>query len=151
MFTIVVIRWLIQRQWYTPTSFFPIPVRRSASSINESDDEFNEECEDEILASVEYICSLIDDEVKRGVELNRIVVGGFSQGCAVSLVLGLSSRYANKLGAIVGLSGYLPRGAKIKSARNQFIKSQAQSGMMIFLAHGTRDMLVPVRSPCIRR
>jgi len=73
------------------------------------------------------------------------VVGGFSQGCAISLVLGLASRYAGKLGAVVGLSGYLPRGSKIKSARNQFIKNQTQTGMKIFLAHGTRDMLVPVR------
>jgi predicted esterase len=133
-------------KWYPPTSFSPIPVGRSSKPEDEDDDEFNEEGEDEILESVEYICSLIDEEVKNGVDVSRIVVGGFSQGCAVSLVLGLASRYAGKIGGVVGLSGYLPRGPKIKSGREKFEKNgKGEMGMKIFLAHGTRDMLVPMR------
>lgn len=67
--------------WYTPTSFSPIPVGRSSENAvkEDDDDEFNEEAEDEILKSVEYVCGLIDEEVKRGIDLNRIIVGGFSQ------------------------------------------------------------------------
>ncbi|KAE9372423.1 acyl-protein thioesterase 1 [Stipitochalara longipes BDJ] len=132
--------------WYTPTSFSPIPVGRSSKPEDEDDDEFNEEGEDEILDSVEYTCKLIDEEVKNGVPIERIVVGGFSQGCAVSLVLGLVSRYAGKIGGVVGLSGYLPRGAKIKAGGNKFKESrEGKGGVKIFLAHGTRDMLVPMR------
>jgi predicted esterase len=133
--------------WYTPTSFSPIPVGRSSNpddqSEAEDDDEFHEQGEDEILESVEYVCGLIDEEVKRGVEVDRIAVGGFSQGCAVSLVLGLTSRYSGKLGGIVGLSGYLPRGKKIKAGRERFNREENKMG--VFLAHGTRDMLVPMR------
>lgn len=136
--------------WYPPTSFSPIPVGRSSKPEDEDDDdEFNEEGEEDILQSVEYICGLIDDEVRKGVEVERIVVGGFSQGCAISLILGLASRYAGKIGGVVGLSGYLPRGPKIKAGREKY---KAQKGgeeggqvMKIFLAHGTKDMLVPMR------
>jgi predicted esterase len=133
--------------WSTPTSFSPIPVGRSLGEQEEDDDE---EGEDEILASVEYLCGLVDEEVKRGVRLERIVIGGFSQGCAVSLVAGLAGRYQGALGGVVGLSGYLPRGTKIKgviegyasAARNR--KGQEEK-MKIFLAHGSKDMLVPMR------
>ena len=137
--------------WYTPHSFSPIPVGRSSSSQDaekkESDDE--EEAEDEIFASVEYVCSLIDGEVSRGVKLERIVVGGFSQGCAISLVAGLVSRYAGRLGAVVGLSGYLIGGKRVREGRRGYSRSHGKEGnrgeMKVFLAHGTKDMLVPMR------
>jgi len=49
--------------WYPPTSFSPIPVGCSSKPEDEDDDdEFNEEGEDDILQSVEYICGLIDEE-----------------------------------------------------------------------------------------
>jgi predicted esterase len=133
--------------WYTPTAFSPIPVGRSSKPEDEGEeDEFNEEGENEILESVEYVCALIDEEVKNGVPVERIVVGGFSQGCAVSLALGLASRYAGKIGGVVGLSGYLPRGPKIRAGREQFKKNGEGKGVMkIFLVHGTKDMLVPMR------
>lgn len=131
--------------WYTPTNFSPIPVGRSSngSAREENEEEgFDEEGEEEILVSVEYLCKLIDEEVSRGVKLERIIIGGFSQGCAVSLVTALASRYAGKLGGVVGLSGYLPRGKKIRERRVKFVKG---GEMKVFLAHGTRDMLVPMR------
>lgn len=135
--------------WYPPTSFTPIPVGRSSqSSIQKEDgedDEFNEEGEDEILQSVEYLCGLIDEEIKKGVRQERIVIAGFSQGCAISLVAGLASRYQGKIGGVVGLSGYLPRGKTILEGRRRYQKEESGKGMRIFLAHGTRDMLVPMR------
>ncbi|KUJ13868.1 alpha/beta-hydrolase [Mollisia scopiformis] len=137
--------------WYPPTSFSPIPVGRStqasfqAEEEEEEEDEFNEEGEEEILKSVEYLCSLIDEEIKKGVKPERIVVGGFSQGCAISLVTALASRYQGRIGVVVGLSGYLPRGRKIMERRRKFVKQEDGKGMKVFLAHGTKDMLVPMR------
>jgi len=93
--------------WYTPTSFTPIPVgRRSGQGGDEEEDEEEEadEGEEEILKSVEYVCGLIDEEVKRGVDVKRIVVGGFSQGCALGLVLGLGSRYSGRIGGEISSS-----------------------------------------------
>lgn len=135
--------------WYTPTSFSPIPVGRSTqASIDaeeEDEAEFQEEGIEEILTSVEYICSLIDEEIKKGVKLRRIVIGGFSQGCAISLVTGIASRYEGKIGGVVALSGYLPRGKKIMEGRRKYMKQENGKGMEIFLAHGTKDVLVPRR------
>lgn len=132
--------------WYPPTSFSPIPVgRSSAGNENEEEDEFNEEGEEEILSSAEYLCTLIDEEIKNGVKPSRIVIGGFSQGCAISLVTGLASRYQGKIGGVVALSGYLPRGKKILEARKGFVKQDAGEGMKVLLAHGTKDLLVPMR------
>lgn len=130
--------------WYTPTSFSPIPVGRSSGGAGPAATEEADEAEHEILSSVEYVCGLVDDEVARGVPLRRIVVGGFSQGCAVSLVAGLASRYQGRLGAVVGLSGYLPTGEKIAEGRKRYAKG-GEGGMKVFLAHGTKDMLVPMR------
>jgi phospholipase/carboxylesterase len=50
--------------------------------------------------------ALIDAEVARGMPASRIVLGGFSQGCAIALGAGL--RYGQPLAGVFGLSGYLP-------------------------------------------
>lgn len=52
----------------------------------------------------------IRDEVDNGIPANRIIVGGFSQGCALSLITGLTSEY--KLAGIIGCSGWLPLSSK---------------------------------------
>ncbi|TVY94462.1 Acyl-protein thioesterase [Lachnellula willkommii] len=127
--------------WYTPTSFSPIPVGRSSAALGQEEEEEEDEDEEEILQSVEYICCLVDEEVKRGVDLKRIVIGGFSQGCAVSVVVGLAGRYKGQFGGIVGLSGYLAKGKKIRRERENYVRGQ----MKVFLGHGTKDMLVPMR------
>jgi predicted esterase len=137
--------------WYTPTSFSPIPVGKSSSgapadTIDESSE--SQSIQSEILDSVEYICTLIDEEVKKGVAPKRIIIGGFSQGCAVALTTGLGSRYAAKTAAVVGLSGYMPNGQAIADAIHGFDES---GGIRVFLAHGTRDMLIPVSVGCLER
>lgn len=56
---------------------------------------------------------LIREEIDNGVPSERIVVGGFSQGCALSLLTGLTSEA--KLGGIIGCSGWLVLSKKIAS------------------------------------
>lgn len=76
--------------------------------------------------------------------MDRIVVGGFSQGCAVSLLVGLLSQYSGELGGVVGLSGYLPLEGKVgRSVAER--KEGNNSTTKWFLAHGSRDQLVPRR------
>ena len=53
--------------------------------------------------------ALIANEKQRGIPAHRIVIAGFSQGCAMALLTGL--RHAERLAGIVGLSGYLPLAA----------------------------------------
>ena len=80
---------------------------------------------------------LIAKERSRGVEASRIVLAGFSQGCAMTLMTGL--RYPERLAGLVGLSGYLPLAAKIAAER-----SSVNSDVPIFLAHGRMDTVIPI-------
>ncbi|QTD46877.1 alpha/beta hydrolase [Ottowia testudinis] len=81
------------------------------------------------------IGALLAREQARGVPAERIVLGGFSQGCAMALLTGL--RYPERLAGIVGMSGYLPLAGKLAAER-----SSANRDVPIFLAHGTQDEMV---------
>lgn len=83
------------------------------------------------------IDALIDHEIARGIAANRIVVAGFSQGCAMALMTGL--RFSQRLAGIAALSGYLPLAATTAAER-----SPANTQVPIFMAHGTRDGVVPI-------
>ena len=83
-------------------------------------------------ASIE---ALLAHEKSRGIPANRIVVAGFSQGCALALMTGL--RHGERLAGIAGLSGYLPLADKTAAER-----SVANRDVPIFLAHGSRDGVV---------
>ena len=128
-----------------PKPFSPIPMpKRSGEPDPEENDE--EDDEEGMMASVEYICRLIDQEVEAGVPVERIIVGGFSQGCAISLLVGLMSTHERRLGGVVGLSGYLPLSGKVdKKMKERGEKGRDTSRTRWFLAHGSRDQLVPKR------
>lgn len=55
--------------------------------------------------TLQYLWGLIDDEVRLTPE-ERLILGGISQGCATSLHALLFGR--RKLGAFVGISGWMP-------------------------------------------
>ena len=79
--------------------------------------------------------ALIAHEKLRGMPASRIVVAGFSQGCAMALMVGL--RHAEPLAGLVGMSGYLPL-ADLTATEH----SSASLQTPIFMAHGTRDGVV---------
>jgi phospholipase/carboxylesterase len=81
--------------------------------------------------------TLIANEKARGVPARRIVLAGFSQGCAMTLMTGL--RHAERLAGLVGMSGYLPLAAKAEAERHA-----ANRDVPIFLAHGTQDPVIPI-------
>lgn len=81
--------------------------------------------------------ALIEREIERGTEASRIVLMGFSQGCAMTLMTGL--RYGQRLAGLVGLSGYLPLAAVTEAERHS-----ANRDTPIFLAHGSADQVIPI-------
>jgi phospholipase/carboxylesterase len=81
--------------------------------------------------------ALIDREIARGVPAHRIVLSGFSQGCAITLGAGL--RYGQRLAGLVGLSGYLPLASLTAAERKD-----ANALTPIFLAHGQRDAVIGI-------
>jgi phospholipase/carboxylesterase len=81
--------------------------------------------------------ALIDREIARGVPANRIVLAGFSQGCAITLGAGL--RFGQRLAGLVGLSGYLPLASTTAAERKD-----ANALTPVFLAHGKRDPVIDI-------
>ena len=81
--------------------------------------------------------ALIANEKARGIAAERIVVAGFSQGCAMALMTGL--RHGERLAGIVGLSGYLPIAATTAAERHA-----SNHDTPVFLAHGRQDPVVPI-------
>lgn len=85
--------------------------------------------------SARAVAGLIARERARGIAANRIVLAGFSQGCAMTLLAGL--RYPERLAGLAGMSGYLPLAASTAAER-----SEANREVPIFLAHGSEDEIV---------
>ncbi|EAT85293.1 hypothetical protein HBI56_072600 [Parastagonospora nodorum] len=104
-------------------------------SLSTLDD--REEDEAGIIKSRDYFHSLIDQEIEKGIPANRIVIGGFSQGGAMSLLSGVT--YKNQLGGIFGLSCYLLLQKKIK---DMIPTDNPNQNTPIFMGHGDADQVV---------
>ena len=81
---------------------------------------------------------LITRESQRGIDPDRIVLAGFSQGGVIALQAGL--RYRAPLAGIIALSTYL--------ALDESLDAEAQAAnreVPILMAHGTQDQVIPVQ------
>jgi phospholipase/carboxylesterase len=103
----------------------------SASEFGRDDDE------DSVRSSQVDINALIEREKERGIAADKILIGGFSQGCAMTFQTGL--RYPEKLGGLLCLSGYLPLEASFEAER-----SEANKNIPIYYGHGLEDQVIPV-------
>ena len=90
-----------------------------------------------IQASERAIVALIAHEVALGIPAERIVLAGFSQGCAMALHTGL--RLPQRLAGIMALSGYLPLADRLVAERHP-----ANAQTRVFMAHGTQDPVVVI-------
>jgi len=111
------------RAWYDihpPSSDPAVPRREDEAGLR---------------ASQALVQQLVDREVALGLPAHRVVLMGFSQGCAMTLMTGL--RAPQRLAGLAGLSGYLPLAATTAAER-----SEANRQTPVFLAHGTDDPMV---------
>ncbi|KAI8889559.1 Phospholipase/carboxylesterase [Backusella circina FSU 941] len=99
------------------------------------DESIKREDEQGMLSSVASVNAIIRNEVDNGIPANRIVVGGFSQGCVLSLLTGLTSEY--KFAGIVGCSGWLGLSSKFPA-----MAADANKKTPILLCHGDADPVV---------
>ena len=90
-----------------------------------------------LRASQAAIEQLIAAQVAAGIPAQRIVLAGFSQGCAMTLQTGL--RHSQRLAGLLCLSGYLPLAAVTAAERHS-----ANQDTPIFMAHGRSDSVVPM-------
>jgi predicted esterase len=115
----------------SPTAHVQAAIDGNVESLRRNEDEAG------ILASREYLHGLIQQEVDAGIPADRIVIGGFSQGGAMSLFSGLTAK--SKLAGIVALSSYLVLSLKF----SQLLPDpQFNKDTSIFMAHGDADPVV---------
>jgi len=89
-----------------------------------------------LRASQSAIEAFIAREKARGIPASRIVLAGFSQGCAMTIQTGL--RHPETLAGMICLSGYVPLADKLGAER-----TEASLATPIFMAHGRHDNVVP--------
>ncbi|KAJ4504507.1 hypothetical protein HRR83_008409 [Exophiala dermatitidis] len=140
----------MSRAWYVPKA---LPNAMKPRVPGHEEDETAPDDEVAIMKSVDIIDKLVEEEIKNGTPAKRILVGGFSQGCAVSLVWGLTSRFKNEVGGMVCLSGYMPLRDRIAQLRRERrpegcpeeAELPEKGGKKWFYVHGTMDMLIPTK------
>ena len=90
-----------------------------------------------LRASQAMVEQLIAQEKARGIPAERIVLAGFSQGCAMTIQTGL--RHSEKLAGLLCLSGYVPLHTTIAEERHA-----SNQATPIFMAHGRGDQVIPI-------
>ncbi len=131
------VRWLLPRAPVRPVTVNNGYRMRAWYDIFEFGAQARSPREDDagLRDSFAAVQALIEREVARGVPAGRIVLAGFSQGCAITLGAGL--RYGQRLAGLVGMSGYLPLASLTADERKD-----ANALTPIFLAHGQRDPVI---------
>lgn len=104
--------------WYDIRGFDRSPDRESA---------------EDVVASAAQVEALIERERERGVPRSRVVLGGFSQGAALALYVGLRQR--EPLAGILALSGYLV-------VEDRLDAEVGDRSAPVWFGHGTRDEVV---------
>ena len=78
---------------------------------------------------------LIDEvKVKNNLDANKIILGGFSQGCMISLQTGIKRK--DKINSIIGYSG--------KIIDTEHLSKNIVSRPKVILMHGDKDEIVPI-------
>jgi phospholipase/carboxylesterase len=111
-------------------------VMRAWYDINNAD-LVRREDEGGLRRSQLQIEALIERERARGIKAGRIILAGFSQGCAMALQTGL--RHPEKLAGLMCLSGYVPLSTTIAHER-----TEASIDTPIFMVHGRADGVIPI-------
>jgi phospholipase/carboxylesterase len=91
------------------------------------------------IASLRATTEFIDEALRtRGITWERTVIGGFSQGTAVSYAIALGEGRPRPAG-ILALSGFLP------SVSGWPTDIGARKGLPVYIAHGSLDAMIPVQ------
>lgn len=89
----------------------------------------------QLLASAMEVHKLIDLEIEKGIDSERIVLVGFSQGGAVNYQAGLT--YDKPLAGLLALSSFFPTAEEV-------IPHPANQDLPILVCHGTLDAVLEI-------
>ncbi|ORY86945.1 Phospholipase/carboxylesterase/thioesterase [Protomyces lactucae-debilis] len=130
------VKWILPNAPMLPVTVnmgMKMPAWYDIASLGDIDQRTEDEAG--MLKSAASLHALVDEEIAGGLASNKVVLAGFSQGCAMALLAGLTCK--KPLAAIVGMSGYLPLREKLPN-----LATEANKETPIWLAHGTADPVV---------
>jgi phospholipase/carboxylesterase len=91
---------------------------------------------EDFLPSVEALIEFLSPENFPSADLSQFRVVGFSQGAALAYSLALTQ--PERVQALAGLAGFMPGNV------DRLVKEQPLLGKPVFVAHGSKDEMVPV-------
>lgn len=87
----------------------------------------------QISESVAMINSIVDTQIEQGIQAQRIILAGFSQGGVIALLSALTGN--NKIVAVLALSTYIPE---------RLLQDSWQQQPRILQCHGNADPVIPL-------
>ncbi|MGH7988612.1 MAG: alpha/beta hydrolase [Limisphaerales bacterium] len=90
-----------------------------------------------VQRSRKLLFDLLDDLRARGFPAEQTTLAGFSQGCLMTIDVGL--RYPRKFAGLVGISGWICEPEKVLKELSPVAREQR-----LLMTHGTSDPLVPI-------
>ncbi len=91
--------------------------------------------EKQLKVSAQAIIDFIENEIKGGIQSQRIIIAGFSQGGAVAIEAALS--YQKKLAGLLLMSTYF-------ATKDSIVLSKENQSISIEIQHGEFDQVVPI-------
>ena len=89
-----------------------------------------------IIRSRNLLFNLLDSQRKSGIPTENTTLFGFSQGCLMTMEVGL--RYPHRLAGLVGISGYVFEPTKALTELSPVAKQQR-----FLVTHGLMDPIIP--------
>ncbi len=90
-----------------------------------------------VLRSRRLLFELLDDLPSKGFPADQITLGGFSQGCLMTIDVGL--RYPHRLAGLVGISGWVFEIDRLLKELSPAAKQQR-----LLVTHGHLDPIIPL-------
>tara|TARA_Y100000816_G_scaffold283577_1_gene260609 strand:- start:357 stop:1010 length:654 start_codon:yes stop_codon:yes gene_type:complete len=127
---------------YLPDTIFlcpDAPEKCAVSSVGYQWFDLMDQSKQQILTKslvAEMKLNQLIDEVKaqNNLQANKIILGGFSQGCMISLQTGIKRK--DKINSIIGYSG--------KIIDTEHLSKNIVSRPKVILMHGDKDEIVPI-------
>ena len=127
---------------YLPDTIFlcpDAPEKCAVSSVGYQWFDLMDQSKQQILTKslvAEMKLNQLIDEVKaqNNLQANKIILGGFSQGCMISLQTGIKRK--DKINSIIGYSG--------KIIDTEHLSKNIVSKPKVILMHGDKDEIVPI-------
>lgn len=90
----------------------------------------------DLKKSSNYIQNLIVEEVNSGLDYNKIILAGFSQGGVVAIQAALDGKLKHNIKSVLALSTYHPD--------IDLLASAGKNATKICFMHGTEDPIIPI-------